>query len=182
LCLSKLIEATPSSHAPFHIKPKTILIIFVINDVISTILQVAGAALIGSAESNRKDPTAANNILLGGLAYQVFSFTIWLILYVTFVAQFRPKGPEEEKFRHESGGSGRLTRKQMTFVVALFIAALAVYLRTIFRLAETAQGVFGELMTHEGYFAGLEFVPIVVAVVVLNIWHPGRWIFDVRSV
>lgn len=71
-----------------------------------------------------------------------------------------------------------MSRKQMTFVIVLMVAALMVFLRTIFRLAETAQGVFGYLSSHEGFFAGLEFAPVIVAVLLLNIWHPGKWIFN----
>lgn len=50
-----------------------------------------------------------------------------------------------------------------------------IFLRTIFRLAETAQGVFGYLSTHEVFFGTLEFTPVVVGVGILAFWHPGRW-------
>jgi hypothetical protein len=43
-------------------------------------------------------------------------------------------------------------------------ASLLFFVRKGFRLVETAQGVFGRLSTHEGFFAGLEFAPVVVAV------------------
>lgn len=50
----------------------------IIADVITTLVQVAGAALIGTAESNLYQgkptpitPEQANNILLAGLALQV---------------------------------------------------------------------------------------------------------------
>ena len=62
------------------------------------------------------------------------------------------------------------------FVGALVLATLLVYLRTCFRLAETAQGLFGYLSSHEGFFGGLEFAPIVLAVGLFNVWHPGRCI------
>ena len=39
--------------------------------------------------------------------------------------------------------------------MALVIATLAVYLRTRFRLAETAEGLMQELSTHEVFFGCL---------------------------
>jgi len=57
----------------------------------------------------------------------------------------------------------------------LAISSVLVFLRTLFRMVETSQGVFGHLSTHEGFFGGLEFAPMVVAVWLLAIWHPGRW-------
>ena len=45
--------------------------------------------------------------------------------------------------------------------------------RTVFRLVETSEGVFGFLSTHEAFFGSLEFAPVVVAVGMLAIWSPG---------
>lgn len=58
---------------------------------------------------------------------------------------------------------------------------MAVYLRTIFRLAETAEGLMQTLSTHEVYFGCLEFLPIVVAVYVFIWWHPGKWLGSKRQ-
>lgn len=62
------------------------------------------------------------------------------------------------------------------FLVALVVATLAVYLRTCFRLAETAEGLMQNLSTHEAFFGCLEFLPIVIAVYTFTYWHPGRWL------
>ena len=62
------------------------------------------------------------------------------------------------------------------FAVVFGVATLLVYLRTIFRLAETAEGLFGTLQTHEVYFAVLEFAPVAAAVGLFAGWHPGRYL------
>ena len=58
--------------------------------------------------------------------------------------------------------------------MAFVVSTVAVYLRTCFRLAETAGGVRSELFSNEDYFTALEFVPILVASLLFNAWHPGR--------
>jgi hypothetical protein len=139
--------------------PKVILWFFITSDVIATITQVAGAALIGVASSNRKDPTTANNILLGGLAYQVFSMGVYVILTVTFLFRAR----------------NAIRRASLTVFATVFaVATVLIYLRTCFRLAETAEGLNGELQTNEIYFACLEFAPVALAVLLFAGWHPGR--------
>lgn len=131
----------------------------------ATIVQVAGAALIGSAYSNGKDPTTPNHILLAGLAFQVFSFFLFILVFVAFIYR-----------------SWKVTTRQFkTFAAATGVATLAVYLRTIFRLAETAEGLMRKLSTHEVYFGCLEFLPIVVAVYVFVLWHPGKWLGSKRQ-
>lgn len=155
--LSALISRLGSKYS--LLSPKVILWFFVLSDVISTITQVAGAALIGSQESKHKDPAFANDILLGGLAYQVFSIGVFIVVVGSFLRRAR-----------------RALRRRglFTFAVVFASATLLVYLRTVFRLAETAQGLMGSIQTHEIYFACLEFAPLALAVLLFAMWHPGR--------
>ncbi|KAF4470517.1 chitinase [Fusarium albosuccineum] len=141
--------------------PKAILWFFITSDVIATVVQITGAALIGVRESNRDDPTDANNILLGGLAYQVFSLGVFVILTASFL--FRA--------RQEIRSRGKTL---VLFCAAFAVATVMIYLRTCFRLAETAQGLGGHLSSNEIYFACLEFAPVALAVLLFAIWHPGR--------
>lgn len=140
---------------------KAILWFFITSDVISTIVQVTGASLIGSLSAKRKDPTVANDILLGGLAYQVFAMTAFIILAGIFIK--RAWQPIKD-----SGLS--------VFIYVFSAATLLIYLRTVFRLAETAEGLYSSVQTHEVYFACLEFVPVALAVLLVGGWHPGRYL------
>lgn len=68
----------------------------------------------------------------------------------------------------------RMPRPFNRSIPALSCASVLVVVRLVFRLAETAQGVFGFAMTHEAFFGTLEFLPILAALVLLAIWHPAR--------
>jgi len=155
--LSLLINATGRHYAP--LRPKLILWLFISTDVIATFVQIAGAALIGVAESNRRDPTTPNNILLAGLVFQAVTFLVFIVLFAAFAVRAR---------RVLFKGVDR------AFYTAFGGAVLLMYVRVCFRLAETAEGLYGHLNTHEVFFGCLEFAPVVVAVWLLGIWHPGR--------
>ncbi|KXX78309.1 Sphingoid long-chain base transporter RSB1 [Madurella mycetomatis] len=146
--------------------PTVVLWFFITSDVIATTTQIVGAALIGVRQKQREDPTSANNILLGGLAYQVFSIGIFVILSGVFIFRAR----------------AQIKTSGLTFTASFFAATLLVYLRTVFRLAETVEGLGGDLSTREVYFGTLEFLPIVLAVPLLAIWHPGRCVGNRISV
>ncbi|KAL8732972.1 MAG: hypothetical protein Q9166_002370 [cf. Caloplaca sp. 2 TL-2023] len=154
--------------SPLGLSKRAILAIFITSDVIATIVQVAGAALIGVSQSNRKSPENANNILLAGLAFQVFSFLVFLILLFIFLRNSR-----KQMLSTSTAEGGRGNMMQM-YTFALVASSLLVYLRTCFRLAETSQGVGGYASSHEAFFGVLEFAPIVVAIGLLGWWHPGR--------
>ena len=159
--ISILIRRFGRQYSPI-LSPRAIVITFIICDFIATVVQVTGAALIGSAESNGEDSTTPNNILLGGLCFQCFSFLIFCILFALFCYKAR-----DVILRHSE-------RKVKLFILAVWLSTALIYLRTVFRLAESAEGVEGELSTNEVYFTVLEFVPVVIAVFLLIIWHPGR--------
>lgn len=155
--LSRLIAATGRQYAP--LAPKLILWIFITCDVVATVVQILGAALIGVAASNRKDTSTPNNILLGGLAFQALTFFVFIVLFALFVWKAR-------KALFRAVGKG--------FYAAFAMAVLLFYLRVCFRLAETAEGLYGRLNTNEVYFGTLEFMPVVLATLLLAAWHPGR--------
>jgi hypothetical protein len=169
VCLNKLISWAHSigfdEKRRKWLAPKAILWGFVTCDVISTGMQVAGAALIGHAESGRENPTTANDILLAGLAFQSFVFLVYLILLAVVVGSLR----SDRSLGSSLGG-------KWTFLVALEAASLLIFLRILFRLAETSQGVFGNLMIHEAFFGSLEFAPVILALLIMAVFHPARWI------
>lgn len=170
MCPNKLIAwAQESGYAASKrrgwLRPRWILWGFVACDIVSTIMQVAGAAMTGNAESNRKDPTTANNILLAGLAFQSVGFLVFLSLFSAFIVSLS----RDQAFGLRLGGIRH-------FICALMFASLLIFLRILFRLAETAEGVFGFLMVHEAFFGALEFAPVIAAIITLALWHPGRWI------
>ena len=171
--LSVLINRLGRQYAP--LSPRLILIIFITCDVISTIVQVMGAALIGVKESKRESPDMPNHILTAGLAFQVLTFAIFIALTSVFL--WRARGHVGSRRKSEMA-NGPVVRRD--FVFAFMLATVMVYLRTCFRLAESAQGAKATLFTHEIYFGCLEFAPIVIAVYVLAIWHPGRCVSRYR--
>jgi hypothetical protein len=164
-CLYKMARwasmATSLPQRSIWTRPKWILWTFITADVVTTVLQVAGAALIGVAESNGKDSATPNNILLAGLVVQTFSFLMYFVVFGSFM----------RNTSRES--SSQIPRNVWQYSFALLAASVLILLRTCFRLAETAQGVFGYLSSHEAFFGALEFAPVVLAVLILVIWHPG---------
>ena len=156
--ITVMINRVGREYAP--LAPKAILWLFITSDVVATVIQIVGSALIGTAYSNHKDPNTPNHILLAGLAFQVVSFAVFVICLTVF----------QWKSRHVTSPAFK------QFSLALWIATMMVYLRTVFRLAETAQGLQHYLSTHEVFFGCLEFAPVVVAVYIFLYWHPGRWL------
>ncbi|GAA6017954.1 hypothetical protein JCM11491_001232 [Sporobolomyces phaffii] len=139
--------------------PKWMVIGMIVADVITTLVQVAGAALIGTAESNlyqgkrtTVSPEQANNILLAGLSLQTVAFIVFVSLLATCVV----------RSHHVEMSSRRLGPRTSA---PLFASSALLLLRTTFRLAECASGIFSFASTSEALFGALEFTPVIVTTV-----------------
>ena len=116
VCLSRLIDWARSLGFAGRkwLRPKLILWIFIGADVVATVLQILGAALIGVSQSDKDYEKAdkANTILLGGLAFQTGAFFIFLILLTAFAITLI----RDHQFGSSLGG-------KRGFFIGLFIGA-----------------------------------------------------------
>lgn len=67
----------------------------------------------------------------------------------------------------------RGSTKFRAFLVALGLATFCIFIRSIYRVAELSEGWTGALIENQHLFIGFEGAMVVVAVLVLNIFHPG---------
>ena len=59
------------------------------------------------------------------------------------------------------------------FLVAMGLSTFCIFIRSIYRVAELSEGWEGDLIQNQRLFIGFEGAMVVVAVWVLNVWHPG---------
>ncbi|RXK35147.1 hypothetical protein M231_07595 [Tremella mesenterica] len=165
LSINLIVQHLPSAKNLLLIRAKFVLV---------SIIQILGAALIGSAESNRVSgkpsklsPEQANDILLAGLSVQTFTFSIFLI--ILFVALKRAHSSlsltTSERHYHI---------RSLLWVIAM--TSLLILLRTVYRLAETGQGFFGFASTHESLFGRLEYSPVILALITWTGFPPWRYL------
>jgi len=81
-----------------------------------------------------------------------------------------------------SAAFSRLDAAQWRLLFAgMVIAFHMIMLRGGYRSIELIQGWRGFLITHEGFFIGLDAVPMAICMISLNICHPG-WAFPAKAV
>ncbi|KAI5454006.1 hypothetical protein NCC49_004999 [Naganishia albida] len=195
ISLQYAINLNPANLQVSPVK-KAFVAIFIVIDSITTIVQIVGAALVGVAESkdSRGEDTKitseqANNILLAGLAAQCASFLVFLAILTTILLRLRnhakypkatssqvaltriessnvsdPAAREATKTSHGTYSGGHTYTK--TFLVILYVTSLLIFARTVYRLAETAEGVWGTASSYEWLFGLLEFAPVIAAVLI----------------
>lgn len=156
--------------------PSLYLWIFCTCDVISLVVQAVGGGL-ASAETSKiggnTDP--GTYTMVAGIVFQLFSITVFVACAADFVRRTLSKRLLDHRV------DGAVSRRAL---VALFAAmcfsVLCVYVRSIYRTIELAQGWDGYLITTQRYFLALDGAMMVAAVVVFNFFHPG-WLLPSAS-
>ncbi|KAJ5151172.1 RTA1-domain-containing protein [Penicillium canariense] len=151
--------------------PKLYLWIFCTCDIISLVIQAAGGG-IASSESDdpHGNPDPGTHTMVAGIVFQLVSISVFVYCTIDFFLRIKRLG------QLKAFTQGPL----LLLTGAMVLSVLCIYVRSIYRTIELAQGWTGYLITHESYFIGLDGVMMIIAVAVFNVCHPG-WLLPARA-
>ncbi|KAF3936034.1 hypothetical protein ABW19_dt0210379 [Dactylella cylindrospora] len=168
LCLTRIVIVYGAEIS--LVQPKVYTYFFVVCDIVSLLIQAPGGALSSVSASQGEPPTLGAHIGVAGLAFQVFSLSVWIGLCLEFARRCRKVGRKAWDPRYENT---RNSPRFKAFLVALGIATITLYARSIYRIIELSEGYTGQLAKDETAFCVLEGVMIVVTALAIAILHPG---------
>jgi len=157
-----------------RLRPRLYTIIFCTCDVIALVVQSVGGA--AASEANTASGAATGgHIALGGIAFQFAGIVVFMLLSAEFFIRFLLKKPFPG--REDTLNNGSLSVldpkiKQMIFGVSL--STLTMFIRGVYRTIELANGWGGRIISTQSYFIALDGSMILLALLTLNIFHPGR--------
>ena len=128
------------------------------------------------ASHNHESPDTGSNIMIAGLSFQVITILAFILCSGDFALRTIRRRRALGDSAFDQNPAVRHVRNSLLFKLflgALSLAAFCILWRSAFRVAELSQGWEGHVMGDQGMFVGFEGVLIVVAVVALNIFHPG---------
>ncbi|KAG0650416.1 Efflux pump himE [Hyphodiscus hymeniophilus] len=171
LTLSRIIVRYGREKSRFS--PKAISLTFMACDFIALVLQAAGGAIADTANTSTGSEQGTH-IMVGGLAFQVISLLLFIVLaveYASKVRRDRRRGKLNESENMASNGKSEPAFKR--FLFALSLATIFILIRSCFRVAELAKGFSSKLANQEVPFMILEGAMIVLATLLLTAFHPG---------
>lgn len=138
------------------ISAKWYAIVFCACDIGSLVVQAIGGAKASMADTD-SDMELGTHIMVAGIAFQLLTMTLFAGLLADFLLRVLRSGSE---FR------ATVTKGMRRVFLALIVSVIMIYIRSVYRTIELAQGWHGNLISHEGYFIGLDAAIMVVAVAV----------------
>ena len=125
--------------------------------------QSTGGGMLTTAKS-QDDVKRGENIILGGLGIQVLFFGAFCIVTTVFHLRIR---------RNPTGRSDGINTPWQPLIFVLYGASLLILVRSVFRIAEYADGSHGALQTLEYWLYIFDAVLMLAVSVMFNWLHPS---------
>jgi hypothetical protein len=168
MLLGRMVHFFLPEKKVFGLRASKFALVFVTFDILSFIVQAIGGSVLsqGSNES-RKTLDLGLHIYMGGVGAQeafILFFTTLTIVFHRRMLELERQGILEQK--------GKPAWRPLLYT--LYFSLILISIRIIFRLVQYASGFTSAIPTHEAYFYGLEALPMVIALFIMNVSHPGR--------
>lgn len=151
------------------IKPASIAKYFVWADVVTFIIQAVGG-IMASPGAGPNIIQIGLDIYLAGMSLQQFFILLFLVLMITFHRRANKNSPEDVL------ADGQKKRSWRPLQIMLYVVLALITIRIIYRIVEFAGGITpsNPVPFHEEYSYALDCLPMMLALLVLAVWHPGR--------
>lgn len=146
----------------FGIKAWRFGLIFVLLDVFALLVQIAGASMASGSGKSTSTIMNGLHIYMGGIGFQQLCIFGFLALAVRLHMHLRQQSPSPQR------------KTAFTLLYVQYTVVLLITLRIIFRLIEYSNGLTSTIPQHEAYQYILDSLPMLVALVLFNFFHPGR--------
>lgn len=152
---------------------------FVWLDIFSFAVQATGGLML-SPSNSASEQDIGKKIYMTGVGVQ----ELFILLFLSLVVKFHvdAQALDRQDTLPNAVGKGRSGWKWLTF--ALYAVLALITMRIVFRLAEFSGGIdasSNKLPYQEGYALGLDAVPMMLALLVLVVVHPGMVLRDEES-
>ena len=143
---------------------------------ISTIvLQTVGGSFIkGYVAYHYKGHEVGTTLVIAGLSVQIGFMLLYGVIAFNLFTRIK-KYCQSEHYQEATLNEKVHNHSKLKYLIfTLTICYFCILLRTIVRLIGMAQGLTGNVMTHEGYQLGLEALPIFIGALAVSLVHPGH--------
>ncbi|KKP07844.1 RTM1 [Trichoderma harzianum] len=147
------------------IRPQWLTKIFVTGDVICFFMLAGGSGILATAKNNPSMSDTGNNVIIGGLVLQLIWFAIFVVVAGVFHYRMRSI---------PTARSQQPENRWQVYLQTLYVSAILIIIRNLFRVIEYAEGNGGYLLSRETFIYIFDALPMLVIVLWLHWRHPGE--------
>ncbi|KAH8827429.1 RTA1-like protein [Flagelloscypha sp. PMI_526] len=172
--------------------------LFISADIIALVIQGAGGGIASGSEA-----VLGGNIMLAGIAFQFSIMTIATFLAIHYAWSWKAQRParktefdtshlesmplaslksDEKNFKSRIPLDESESSRLILLLWGVAFNTFCLFIRAIYRLIELSDGWTGEIITTEKWFNIFDGMMVVLAILSLNLTHPGRLLPKPRAV
>ncbi|KAG2040870.1 RTA1 like protein [Suillus americanus] len=158
-----------------RLTPRTYTILFCCFDIVCLIVQAVGGASAAHSANTKTSAAMGANIMLGGIAAQLFAIVVYVTMAVETLFRLKHNAPFRyvEQPRIFEKGQRAVSKKLQLMLCGMAFCTLCVFIRSVYRTVELANGWNGPVISTERYFDWLDGGLVTLAIYTLNFFHPG---------
>ncbi|KAJ7871061.1 RTA1 like protein-domain-containing protein [Mycena leptocephala] len=157
-----------------RLSPKLYTILFLCCDIVSLVVQAVGGGMAATAVNENRDPTKGGNIILGGIVFQMVTIAVYVLCATEFLLRYLRNRPIGHGSEQAPSTTVPLGRKMKLLVYALVFNTTCLFIRAVYRVIELSDSWSGRIITTQAYFNVLDGAMITLAILTLNVAHPGQ--------
>jgi hypothetical protein len=161
MCLARIVRATGGEKYTL-LRPALLTKLFVAGDATGLLVQGAGAGYMSAGTLD--DFYSGSKVVIAGLAVLVTSFSLFIIVALRFDIRMR-HSPTSESL------STKLNWKRD--LMALYGGSIMIFIRSVYRLIEYAEGDSGWLIRHEWTFYVFDSMLMFSVMILFNAFYPS---------
>ncbi|KAJ7508286.1 RTA1 like protein-domain-containing protein [Mycena galericulata] len=160
------------------LRPSRIVKIFVWSDAITFLLQATGGGMSSSSTISTAD--LGNKITMVGLCLQLASFALFTVLILVFGWRIQSRflsvwSTHPYKMPFTILGMEPVADWRILYWTVC-VTCIGILIRSIFRIAEFAEGYSGYIVLHEGYFYIFDSLPLWISMTLYCVVWPTRFL------
>ncbi|KAF9003011.1 RTA1 like protein-domain-containing protein [Cyathus striatus] len=172
IILGKIIERLGVQYS--RLKPQWYAGIFLTCDIISLVVQGVGGGIAASAFGRNQDPTNGGHIMLGGIAFQFLTISVFFLCATEFFLRYLKDWPVREVASTSQEDVKIPVKPPMTLKLKVMSAGLALstlflFIRAVYRTIELSDGWNGRIISTQVLFNVLDGGMITLAMYSLNL-------------
>lgn len=173
IILGRVITQIGSQYS--RLTPRLYTIVFCCFDIVCLIVQAVGGASAAHAANTKTSASMGANIMLGGIAAQLFAIVVYVALAVETLLRLQYNRPFRyvEQRRISEKGPRAVSKNLRLMLCGMAFCTLCIFIRSVYRTVELADGWDGPVITTERYFDWLDGGMVTLAIYTLNFFYPG---------
>lgn len=156
-----------------RLTPRRYTVVFVSCDIISLLVQAIGGSVASGTTSSVSQVNLGSHIALGGTIFQLVAIAVYCALAAEFLSRYARDRPVRLAQVPGEVTRGVLDRSLKRMLYAMSAMSIFILIRTIYRVVEFVGGWNGKVNTTQWLFLVFDGIMITLAMLTLNIFHPG---------